>query len=85
MALANEREGTSVPSLKTCAEDGCGRVQWTSEKRGKRFVYSIYCYEHANVPLVDVPAEPVKPRGRRSPAKTFRAEVARRRLERGRS
>jgi hypothetical protein len=86
MALANEKEGASAPSFKMCAEDGCGRLQWTTEKRGRRFVHSDFCYECANVPMFDVPAEPgrtSKPT-RRSPAAVFRKEVERQRLARER-
>jgi hypothetical protein len=84
MALASEGEGVRALPLKMCAEDGCGRRQWTSEKSGKRFVCSAYCEEHANVPMFDVPAVRVGPTGRHGPAATFRAEVERQRLARER-
>jgi len=81
MAGYDERGSARALSLSLCAEPGCELPQWTSEKRGKRFVHSAYCYEHANVPMLDVPAEPVrKQAGRSNPAAVFRKEVERQRL-----
>jgi hypothetical protein len=75
----DQREGTSVLSLEMCAESNCGFPQWTSERRGKVIVHSVFCAEHANVPLFDMPIE-WKPLARRS--HSFRSEVERQRLER---
>jgi hypothetical protein len=99
MAAYAGTEGASAPSAPMCRK--CGRrPRWTVKHRGQIVVVSEFCYEHANVPLFDVPAEPVpKPKqargitfverdsvGRRRKVKlnAFHAEVRRRRLERER-
>jgi hypothetical protein len=76
-------DGASAPSpgsLNQCAAPGCRRDVWATRKDRRWLVHSAYCYEHANVPVVDVSAVPVsKPPGRANPAAVFRQEVARRR------
>jgi len=88
VALTGGEDGRQPSSPSTCAEDDCVRPRWASEKHGKRVVHSVYCYEHANVPLVDVPAEPkVKAQSwpRYDGLSTFHSEVRRQREQRERN
>jgi hypothetical protein len=76
-----------------CAECECDAPRWSTTKRGKRVVHSACCYEHAQLPMFDVPParRPAKPKpvkrlrnDKGEPLSAFASEVRRQRLERGR-
>jgi hypothetical protein len=81
-------EGEDATALSPCAEDGCGRAQWSVHKRGRGrppvlAVISKYCREHSELPMLDVPAEPVYvPAPAKGEPRTFQQAVAQRREQR---
>jgi hypothetical protein len=73
--------GASAP-VPLCADPECNASRWSTTKRGRVIVHSELCFEHSNLPLLDVPTGPKpKPAKRSNPAAVFRKEVERQRLE----
>jgi hypothetical protein len=80
MAAVDDVGGAASPS-HVCHAAGCPNLKWQTRVKGtkREVAVSDYCFDCSHLRMLEVPAEPVKPKpGRRNPDAIFRTEVARR-------